>query len=212
MKENRLRVFLGEKPNKGYGARTQCEMVMKRLSKVFNESSLSRYGLKRDARTFEDLMRGGHVAKQSYRAQIEKELPVKSSISFIAEKARASVDEAVEELQGFITTLQNAGKVPSNCHLWLQPNHMQFDDETGQVVWSSEGLAAIEEVEGYYMTNERQLQVYDLAKEIVAKVEELETALQGSLYSAMGSLGGRCVLRLNCGKLEVENEAIIAIK
>lgn len=210
--EKKVREFLSERTGNGYGARNHCEMKMERLTDMFSEDALSRYGLKRNAAVFDDLFAGGQEAKKGYRAMVEKELPVNSKLPYIAEQAAASVEEAMQELESFIMRFREEGKTAPNCRLTLQPEYLRFDEEQGKVVWTQAGLEAIEEVEGYYMTNEKQLQVYELAKDIVKKVEALETVLQGSNCSAISDSMGRCILMLGNGKLKINPENIVAIK
>lgn len=213
MKENeKVRVYLCERPGKGYGARTQCEEAMKRLSDVFSAGALLRYGLSRNASTFEDLMRGGPISVRKYQAEIEKQLPVKSKVLFIADKAKASVSEAVGELEAYIRILQKTMRVADNCALYLQPEHIRFDDGLNKVVWSPEGLEAIEDVEGYYMTNEKQVQVNELAKEIAEKIDDLNKLLSGSHYCAISNDMGNGILAVsNGGKIKVEFERVAGI-
>ena len=212
---DKIRVFIGEKPLKGFGARNQCKAALRKLTDIFCSESLSRYGLKRDAETFDDLMRGGAEAEQTYRTIIEKELPVKSSIRFIAEKARESVGEAVAELSVYIDEFRKAGTFPMNSNapsFAANPDYIRFDEDLGEVVLSPEGLEAIEDVEGYYMTNKRQVEVYDLAKEIEEKIHLLDKLLEGDFYQAIGDQRGRCIMYVDCGKIKIEVENVVSIK
>ena len=208
--KNKVRVFLGERPNKGFGARNQCEMALSKLTEAFNLDSLSRYGLKRDAETFDDLMRGGQAAKRAYRATVEKHYPVNSEIPYIVERAEKSVNEAVSELDGYIKSLRESGRLPINSHMSLGAESVCFDEKLGKVILSANGVEALENCEGYYMTSEKQVKVYSLANEIVGKIQSLDELLKGSRYHALGT-DGLCVLRYNCNevKIDIENVSLI---
>lgn len=209
-KEKEMRIFIGYKPWKGNGARNYCEIALKRLTEAFSQDSLARYGLVRDGETFDDLMRGGEAAKRKYRTALEKQLPVNSEIPFIAERAKESVSEAIQELDSFMLGVSRAGRLPENCIMSMRPDYCCFDEEQGRVVFTAAGTEALEDVEGYYITNEKQKMVYDMAQEIVERVCALNTLLEGTKCKAINS-SGRDILRLANGGIEIVNENIVNV-
>ncbi len=204
----KIRVYLGEKLS--FGERGQVESMMEKVTGYFCNGSLQRFGLKMDAETFDDLIRGGAAAKKSYRDLVSAQLPVKSEIPYIAEKAQRDVDEAVSELVSYISGFSKVGECRA-MSIMVYPDNFRFDEEMGKVVLTQKGIEAIENFEGYYMSNQRQVDVYKMAKKVVADIEALDEALKGTWYSAISSSGGMCILRENCGKISIEKESIMAI-
>lgn len=205
----KIRMYLGKKPLEGGQARRECVDALQKLSKMFSEDVLSRYGLKRDAQVFDDLMRGGSKAKQSYRALLENEYPVKSTLPYVAEEAQRQVEKALSELAEFVLSLIAAGRTYRS--LLLSAEKVRFDEAEGCPVLTPEGEEELEDMEGYYATTKKQVQVYELAKKIVGDIGTLKTMLEGSRYSAISSSWNEAVLSVEGREIKIMIDHIASL-
>jgi len=205
----KIRMYLGKKPLEGGQARRESVDALQKLSKMFSEDVLSRYGLKRDAQVFDDLMRGGSKAKQSYRALLENEYPVKSTLPYVAEEAQRQVEKALSELAEFVLSLIAAGRTYRG--LLLSAENVRFDEAEGCPVLTPEGEEKLEDMEGYYATTKKQVQVYELAKKIVGDIGTLKTMLEGSRYSAISSSWNEAVLSVEGREIKIMIDHIASL-
>lgn len=206
MSEKRIRIKVGSKLN--FGTEEFCKRQLDNLSKVFQADKLSRYGLERNAETFDDLMSGGVEAIRQYRERLEMELPVNSVLPYIAEKAKRDVEEAVDELRYYINSV-NKAKYFDNPHaITLSNDYVRFDEKSNCVVLTDQGHEALDNEVGYYITNRVQLDIFNLANEVKKKYEELDRLIKEN--SAV--LNARDVLEKDSmDKLNVVVEKIVQI-
>lgn len=166
------KIFIGNRQD--YGIKAKCETRLAKMTKAFSEERLSRYGLSRDAETFDDVIRGGTGVLEKYRMALESELKVDSVIPFIAAKAKRERDEALDELKAFIREVTNSMIASS-----YGGDMMSFDAEDiclnddGNVVLTKSGNDKLSELTGYYLTNQSQVNIWNLATEIKEKYERL---------------------------------------
>lgn len=191
MNEKRIRIKVGSKLN--FGTEDFCKRQLDNLSKMFQEDKLSRYGLERNAETFDDLMSGGAEAIRQYRERLEMELPVNSVLPYISEKAKRDVEEAVDELRYYIDSVNKAKSFNNPHAMHLQNDYVRFDEESNCVVLTDLGREALENEVGYYITNRVQLDIFNLANEVKKKYEELDKLVRG--HSAV--LNVRDVLKMD---------------
>ena len=143
------------------------------MSSAFNQECLSRFGLERDSKTFDDFTRGGSKSIEQYRASLEAELNVNSKIPFVARKARAEVNEAIEELKAYIREVTN--HMPGrNLHdMGFNAEDIRFDEETGRVVFTMVGNENLEGILNIYLTKQVQVDIWNIATDIKEKIERL---------------------------------------
>lgn len=187
------KIFIGNRQD--YGIKAKCETRLAKMTNAFSEERLSRYGLSRDTETFDDVIRGGADALEKYRMALESELKVDSVIPFIAAKAKSERDEALDELKAFIREVTNSMIASS-----YGGDMMGFDaediclNEDGKVVLTKSGNDKLSELTGYYLTNQSQVNIWNLATEIKEKYERLH----GMVMECSGKrLGVNQVLNFN---------------
>ena len=162
------KIFIGNRQD--YGIKAKCETRLAKMTNAFSEECLSRYGLSRDADTFDDVIRGGDKSLEKYRMALESELNVNSAIPFIAQKARKERDEALEELKAYI---REVSICMGGADIGFLPEDIRFDDEEGKVVLTDLGNDKLSDMTGYYLKSQSQVNVWNLATRIKEDYESL---------------------------------------
>lgn len=156
-----------------FGTRSMCETRLAKMTNAFSEERLSRYGLHRDAETFNDFIRDGTNSLEKYRKALESELKVDSVIPFIAAKAKREVDEALEELKAFIRDVTNYMPGGTSAHeMTFNAEDIRLNED-GKVVLTKVGNDKLDELTGYYLSSKNQVDIWNLATEIKEKFERL---------------------------------------
>lgn len=175
------KIFIGNRQD--YGIKAKCEARLAKMTNTFSDERLSRYGLSRDAETFDDFIRGGDKSLEKYQAALEAELNVNSGIPFIAQKARQELAEALGELKAYIreVTICMGG-----VDIGFLADDIRFDNEQGKVVLTDSGNDKLADLTGYYLTNQSQINVWNLATEIKEKYERLHGMVMGCSGKRLG--------------------------
>ena len=165
------KIFIGKKQD--FGTKAMCDTRLAKMTSAFSEEKLSRFGLKRDAATFDDLTRGGAASLEKYRKALEGELKVNSTIPFIAAKAKAELDEALEELKAFIREVTNFMPGCGNsADMDFNAEDIRLN-ENGKVVFTKVGHDKLDGLLNFYLTSQKQIDVWNLATDIKEKYERL---------------------------------------
>lgn len=177
--EEKIRLFI--KKRMDFGAKKSCDNALNAMNEVFNSEALERFGLKRDAATFADIMLGGTKSISDYRKALEKELPTNSKLAFLAENAKRQVEEGVGELTDYITKLQRLGTSNVGAHaMALTSDCVMFDEECGRIVLTDTGKEELDNLINVYLTTKKQVEAYNLAIEIKEKINALDSMLKDS--------------------------------
>lgn len=161
-----------------FGTKAFCESRLKKISTAFSEDGLSRFGLVRDAKTFDDFTRGGTKSIEQYRTSLEAELNVNSKIPFIARKAQAELEEGIEELKAFIREVTNFMPCSQSVHdMAFNAEDIRFDEETGDVVFTKVGHDKLDNLLNIYLTKQNQIDIWNIATDIKEKLERLNKML-----------------------------------
>ena len=179
------KIFIGNRQD--YGIKAKCETRLAKITNTFSEERLSRYGLSRDAETFDDFIRGGNKCLEKYRAALEAELNVNSGIPFIAQKARQELAEALDELKAFIREVTNSMIATSygGDMMGFEAEDICLNEE-GKAVLTDSGNEKLSDLTGYYLTNQSQINIWNLATEIKEKYERLHGVVMGCSGKRLG--------------------------
>lgn len=167
-----------------------AEKCLNTLNEVFASDKLAKFGLKRNAETFADLMNGGENAIKFYRALLEDNLAINSEVPVLAEEARKKVENLVAELRQYIDKLHSSGFAKGftgSVSMVLTPERVRFDEESARVVLSDMGAEMLERLTCVYLTTEKQITAYNLAREIEKKINALGAVLKDSKFVPISS-------------------------
>ena len=209
--ENSIKI----KRRESLSIKDSCEKCLNAMNEAFTSEKLARYGLKRDAGTFEDMMRDGANSIRDYRNALEKELPVNSELAFLSEGAKKRVDEAVGELKRYISNLRQKG-IPSktglNIRMSLTSERVKFDEACGRIVLTDEGKDILDHLTNVYLTTKKQVVAYNLAIEIKEKINTLDSILKGSRLVTLreNSRFGIINYSINGAELNAEQVELLA--
>ena len=169
-------------------AREDAQSRCKALTELFNETSLSSFGLERNAETFQDIMQGGKECEKKIVDAMSEYLPLHSRLKVIAKVAKKQIDEAIGEFRVYVQSFKTTCAAWKLEHFTVLPEYVQLNPD-GYVELTAEGLEALDNKENLYLTTEKQVHIYNLCKKVKEDIETLQEAVSEYGRNAFGTMG-----------------------